>query len=67
MYKYLQSVRVGFWIESEVEKVDEVLRGEGHGATFGIVSCAGMIRVLQTETKETQPSILNAAVFSDSS
>lgn len=31
---------------SEVEKVDKVLRGEGHGATFWVVGCAGMVCVL---------------------
>lgn len=39
-------------MESEVEKVDEVLRGQGHGATFGIVGRAGMICVLGTKTKK---------------
>lgn len=28
---------------SEVEQVDEILRGEGHGAVFWVVCCAGMI------------------------
>lgn len=38
---------------SEVEKVDKVLRGEGHGATFWVVGCAGMVCVLGRETKST--------------
>lgn len=43
---------------SEVEKVDKVLRGEGHGATFWIIGCAGMVCVLREET-----SILNRFFF----
>lgn len=47
---------------SEVEKVDKVLRGEGHGATIGVVGCAGMVCVLGKETK-TQRSKLSILVF----
>lgn len=36
---------------SEVEKVDEVLRGKGHGAALWVVGCAGMVCVLGKETK----------------
>lgn len=32
---------------SEVEKVDKVLRGEGHGAALWVVGCAGMVCVLR--------------------
>lgn len=46
---YNVSVHLGFvWVEkglmgSEVEQIDEILRGEGHGAVFWVVGCAGMI------------------------
>lgn len=51
--QYVQSVHllVGEW-GSEVEKVDKVLRGEGHGATFWVVGRAGMVCVLQKETNK---------------
>lgn len=53
--QYVQSVHllVGEW-GSEVEKVDKVLRGEGHGATFWVVGRAGMVCVLQKETKKNK-------------
>lgn len=57
---YVQSVHVGLrgGGGSEVEKVDKVLRGEGHGATVWVVGCAGMVCVLGKETK-THRSIFN--------
>lgn len=52
---------------SEVEKVDKVLRGEGHGATFWVVGCAGMVCVLrQRKGRHTQQSILHFASVSSS-
>ncbi len=37
------------WGGSEIKKADEVLRWEGHGATFWVVGCAGMVCFLQKQ------------------
>lgn len=60
--QYVQSVHLDLGGGSEVEKVDKVLRGEGHGATIGVIGCAGMVCVLGKETK-TQRSKLSILVF----
>lgn len=62
--QYVQSVHllVGEW-GSEVEKVDKVLRGEGHGATFWVVGRAGMVCVLQKETKNKTKQQINIFLF----
>lgn len=51
--QYVQSVHLDLRGGSEVEKVDKVLRGKGHGATFWVVGCAGMVCVLQKEANTT--------------
>lgn len=38
---------------SEVKKVNKVLRGERHSATFWVVGCARMVCVLRKETDVT--------------
>lgn len=49
---YSQFIWIFFWgVGSEVEKVNKVLRVEGHGATVWVVGCAGMVCVLGKETK----------------
>lgn len=39
------------WEGSEFEKIDKVLRGEGHGAAFWVVGCAGVVYILKEKKK----------------
>lgn len=57
MYSSMYSPIIGIrgvceWEGSEFEKIDKVLRGEGHGAAFWVVGCAGVVYILK-EKKET--------------
>lgn len=48
---------------SEVEKVDKVLGGERHGATFWIIGCAGMVCVLPEEDVAVCAEVQGVAVL----
>lgn len=54
MYSMYSQVHLDLGGGSEVEKVDEVLRGESHSAAFWVVGCAGMVCVLRGEIKDKQ-------------
>lgn len=53
MYSPIIGIRgVCVWEGSEFEKIDKVLRGEGHGAAFWVVGCAGVVYILKEKKKK---------------
>lgn len=51
MYSSMYSPIICVWEGSEFEKIDKVLRGEGHGAAFWVVGCAGVVYILKEKKK----------------
>lgn len=64
MYSPIIGIRgVCVWEGSEFEKIDKVLRGEGHGAAFWVVGCAGVVYVLPEKDVAVCAEVQGVAVL----
>lgn len=61
--QYLQSDHLDLGRGSELEKVNKVLRGEGHSAAFWVVGCAGMVCVLPEKDVTVCAEVQGVAVL----